>query len=266
MYSGYSHADHEYSKPAHESGMAIPVAEARGIEIQSKRDSPEFELAQAKGIKQRTLAPIRVAKAAQGEGGTGSGSDAQLNSPAAATTNGHYKEDKVEEESKGGGNPYFVIDTNPTPFNLPGISLKPTKRTSEDCSSLERVEKNKSKRVKMKHDGEISNETDVKGVEYEDISNEVDIRMKEREEKRKRKEEKKRKRESEGSVAVAGKVAGPVTEIEMPKKKKSKKCKGEGDAGELVSKKRHGPSGEEGEDGEGKMKKRKKTREAAAAI
>ena len=262
MYPGYSPADHEYGKAAQEFGAAIALAKARGIEVKLDPEGPQYEFAQAKGVKKRTLEQLKTAKAEKGEG-TGSGTDSGSDevAPATATnggtTNGDHKEMGTGEESKEADNAFFVIDTNPTRVNLSGVSHEPTKRAPEDQSPKELVERKKSKKAKTKHDGELPKNADEKPVEFEDISEEVDARLKEKEEKRKRKEEKKRKRESAGSGAVVAEVASPPAEVEKPKKKKHKKPKVEEDVIEQTSKRRHGSSGEEGAD-EGKKKKKKK--------
>ena len=266
MYPGYSPADHVYGDAAQEFGTAVSIAKAKGIEIPSEPDGPEYQIAQARGIKMRTLAQVRAAKAARGEGsgsGTGSGSDAQAASARTIgpVTNGHAKQGAGEDGTEEGESQFFVIDTNPTPVNLPGIISKSTKRTSEDRSPPEPTEKKKSKKVKTKHDGELPLNVENERVELEDISEEVDARLKEKEEKRKRKEEKKRKRESEGSNLTAEKVADAVAEMEKSKKKKSKKSEGGDMLEKSALKKRHGASDEEVGDGEGKKKKKRKKNE-----
>ncbi|MCJ1306295.1 hypothetical protein MMC08_009115, partial [Hypocenomyce scalaris] len=169
---------------------------------------------------------------------------------------------KSEDETAGGENTYFVIDTNPTPVNLPGLSHKPTKRATEDPSPPEPVEQKKSKKVKTKHDGELPGATLANNAEFEDISEEVDARLKEKEVKRRRKEEKKRKRLSEGPAGAVVDAASTEAVTEEPKKKKAKKV--QGDAGEdgVVTKKRHGSDGEDAVSREGQKKKRKKSKKS----
>lgn len=262
MYPGYSPADHQYGEAAQEFGAAWSVAKAEGVEFKPRPDGPQYEMAQAKGVKKSTLAGIRAAKAARGEGtGSGSGSEA----PAArstsngATTNGNKEDVKSED-----GNPYFMVDTNPTPVNLPGVSHQLEKRTSDTQAPEDPTSHRKSKKVKTKHDGEPT-ALKEKRVEFEDISAEVDARLKEKGEKRKRKEEKKRKRASdEVPDAVAETATEPVeaaTELEKPKKKKSKKTGENGEvagAESVVPTKRSGSSGDEAAGESGKKKKKLK--------
>lgn len=266
MYPGYSPADHEYGKAAEEYGKAAAEARARGEKVHF--DDLEYEIGQAKGIKRRTLAGIREAKVARegaGKGvgsGTGSGSDSAIGPtpPNPAATNGTAATAKVEQTAPEGDNPYFVIDTKPTPVNLSGTSHQTTKRSASPPP--EPHEGKKHKKQKKKHEGELPKGEEADKVEFEDISGEVDARMKEKEEKRKRKEEKKRKRESAGEPASTVPVpesADAALEAEKPKKKKSKHPSD----GELVdrtvsSKKRSVDAHEEPDDGEGKKKKRKK--------
>lgn len=246
MYPGYSPADHEYGKAAQEFGQQWSTAKAQGVEFRPAPDGPQYEFTQAKGDKRATLAKIRAVKAARGEGsGSGSGSASDVASVHAKTreppSNTRAQEPKTEEGNQTGTNPYFVVDTNPTPVNLPALLNKSAKRTSETQSPAEPVG-SKSKKAKAMHDGVLAN-TSEKRVEFEDIRGEVDKRMKEKEERRKRKDEKKRKRESSGSVGPEA-----VTEIDKPKKKKSKKLVKTVQPDGPTSRKRHVSNGDEGED------------------
>ena len=257
MYPGYSPADHEYGKAAEEYGREAARARAQGVEF--KPDGIDYEVGQGKGVKRKTLAQIRAAKAAKENGfgsGAGSGSDAGATKVAKepAATNGQGSQEEPAEEGANGDNPVFFVDTQPTPVNLPGVPHRPSKRES---SPPEPVEGIKPKKHKKKHDGDLPANADTAGVEFEDISAEVDARMKEKEEKRKRKE-KKRKRDTEGSSVLATEEVSAAAEVEKPKKKKSKKADGDVPADEVVSKKRRGEEVEEGADGKGKAKKKRK--------
>ncbi|MCJ1404268.1 hypothetical protein MMC11_007493, partial [Xylographa trunciseda] len=245
MYPGYSPADHEYGQAAQEFGQQWSAAKSQGIDFQPQPDGPQYEFSQARGVKRGTLAKIRAAKTANGEGsGSGSGSGSDVAPPPTKTNGAHpHKRPegvKSEEDEKDGANPYFVVDTNPTPVNLPGISHNAAKRRSSTEAPVEPVGV-KAKKAKTGHEGNVPNGTE-KRVEFEDISGEVDTRMKEKDEKRKRKEEKKRKRESGQSVD-----AEPAVESDNPnkKKKKSKKLEGEVEAVKIGSKKRRGSDGGE---------------------
>ena len=264
MYPGYSPADHEYGKAAEEYGLAVAAARKQGIDFNPTENGPEYKTAQARGLKRTTLAGMRAAKAAAEGGngsGPGSGSDTQFvrGTSTGSAVNGQAAEVKSEDETGDGENTYFVIDTSPTPVNLPGISHKPTKRATEDPSPPEPVEPKKSKKVKTKHDGELPGVASS-NLAFEDISEEVDARLKEKEERRRRKEEKKRKRLSEGSSGAIAEVATTEGVTEKPKKKKTKKSDGDAQVNGVDTKKRHGSDGEEAVDGEGQKKKRKKTK------
>ena len=285
MYPGYSPADHEYGKAAEEYGKVAAEARAKGIEI--KHPDAEHEIGQVKGVKRISLAEIRNAQAAKGKtsvsgsgGGTGSGSDGSIKQEPEepeepAKTNGQTGTGKVKRASPEGDNPYFIIDTKPTPVTVPGMSSQHLKRSA---SPLEAVEGKKHKKVKNKHDGEMPKEEDTQDVKFQDISEQVDARMKEKEKKRKMKEEKKRKRESEGEQAAAAEESQPAAEppavtaeAETPKKKKQKqkkkKVKGSEDEplpDRRASKKRLGEGDGEAEDGEGKKKKKRKKNDDTA--
>ncbi|KAG7002432.1 hypothetical protein G7Y79_00027g061240 [Physcia stellaris] len=272
MYPGYSPADHVYGQAAMEYGSAAARAKAEGVELKPEVDI-EYEIGQGKGIKRKRLAEMR----AQDGSGSASGSGTDV-------ADGK-KVKVVAEDANGEAQPAFYIDTNPTPVDLPFGQKKTDKRASPE---LEATEEKTLKKAKKAHEGEIPAAPPAGKLETEDISAEVDARMKEKEEKRRKKEEKKRKkeadkaaeetgtddkkrkREAEGSSAVLVDAAGEVGEEKKPKKKKSKKEKGEvkdaeadgtemkgevnGGEGNEESKKR---SREEG-DAEGKKKKKRK--------
>ena len=274
MYPGYSPADHEYGKAAEEFGRVAADARAKGVEI--KHPEVEYEIGQAKGIKRRTLAAMRRASAAKGQA-SGSGSGSGSEGPTTqvpnekATSQEKAKDEKAKTFTPEGDNPFFIIDTKPTPVNLPGITNQPVKRSASPSGS---PETKKQKKAKQHHEGELPTSGGAVKVEFEDISGEVDARMKEKEEKRKLKEEekrklkeeRKRKRESEGEQTEAAKAhatnsdtPAAAVEVETPKKKKAKKSNEEELADRTIENKRAGEDIEEAADGEGKkMKKRKK--------
>lgn len=266
MYPGYSPADHEYGKAAEEYGKAAAEARLQGIEL--KHPDAEYQIGQAKGAKRKTLAGIREKKAAKGKAsgvgsgsGTGSGSEDPLKQEPAqqATTNGKSRTEKVQEATPEGENPYFVIDTKPSPVNISGMPLQPLKRSA---SPPEAVEAKKSKKAKKKHDGAMSKGEDTTQVKTEDISEQVDARMKEKEEKRRMKEEKKRKRDADDGPLAAAEQSHAAAEVERPMKKKKAKKSGEEPLPDRTpSKKRSGEGTGDAGDGEGKKKKRKKSKE-----
>ena len=263
MYPGYSPADHEYGKAAEEHGRAVAQARVRGEEI--KPDGIEYQIGQGKSNRRHRLADARKANAAQenasgSDSATGSGSKGNSDSNTPAATNRKAVATKAEPTDVEGDDPFFVIDTKPTPVNLPEESHKVSKRSGSP--SPEPTEGRKLKKAKKRHEGEAPKAEDQNGVQFEDISKEVDARMKEKEAKRKRKEEKKRKRESEGdagaSSAVNAEDGDGAMGVEKPKNKKPKHKSEEAPAEEAISKKRPGEDGGESKGGEGKKKKKRK--------
>ncbi|KAL9634326.1 MAG: hypothetical protein Q9164_004158 [Protoblastenia rupestris] len=295
MYPGYSPADHEYGVAAEEFGRYATEARQKGEKIELP--GVEYEVGQAKGIKRKSLAGMKEAlakkKEKEGSGsGSGSGSDAPVIKHAheKTTTNGEATETNLAgatSEALGeDDNPYFVVDTKPMKVDLPGIPAP--KRSATPSGSTEIKE---SKRVKKSHEGELP-----AGEGFEDISAEVDAKLKEKEEKRKHKEEKKRKRETggahESAVASMARASGETdspmnrkkkkhkdsTEdakaemgialddgddvgaevVQKPKKKKPKHSNDEGLSDRRATKKRAGEEDGEIEDGEGKKKKKRK--------
>ena len=271
MYPGYSPADHIYGNAAMEAGAAAAAAKKAGLALKPPVDI-EYEIGQAKGIKRKKLVDMRAAKGSQGGNGSGSGSGADT--PARAV-NGHGQEVKAADTKKAetkpaaeaseSEQPAFFVDIKPTPVNLPFTIPKPSKRQSP---KPEPTEQTTPKKIKKKHDGDTPVAPKPGQIETEDISAEVDKRMKEKEERRKRKEEqkkeKKRKRETEDPSSVAAGASSTVAEAETPKKKKSKKDHNAKEA-EEASKKRPADDQVAGDDGEGKTKKRKKHQEEAEA-
>ena len=216
MYPGYSPADHEYGKAAEEYGKWASETIKQG----AKPELPgglEYEIGQARGIKRGSLTGIREAKKQRKGAGSGSGSESD-NAPnkkepepsaAAPTTNGDINPRITNpEEAEQGKNPYFVVDTEPMKLNIPGV--RPPKRDTTPPDSSEK----KHKKAKKVHDGTLP-----AGEGFEDISKEVDAKLKEKEEKKKHKEKKKRKRESSGGAPKTEPSTAPET---SSKKKKAK--------------------------------------------
>ena len=223
MYPGYSPTDHEYGRAAEEFGCYATQMREKGKVIET--DEVDYEIGQAKGIRRKkTLAGIREAlgnkKEKEGSGlESGSGSD----TPARKYTNGNTAStgdaggDKnpaaTSEAPAGGDNPSFVVDTKPMKVDLSGSQRHKRSATPPDSMDVK-----KHKKTKKKHEGDLPT-----GEGFEDISGEVDAKLKEKEEKRKRKKERKRKRESDGPSSVTATDARALTvECEKPKKKRQK--------------------------------------------
>jgi hypothetical protein len=204
---------------AQEIERGWPKAKAQGTESKPSPNGPEYRIGRANGAKYKTSAEIRAARAARGmpafsQPRAGSETSRQVPNGASAT-----------EAASNGDNQHFIIDTQPTPVNIRGFLNHPIKRPAEEAEEME----TKSKKPKTKHDGVVpgkgSREVEI---EFEDITEEVDARMRKREEKRMtRGEMKKRKRESEVSVAEPAQDATKSNDVEKPKRKKGKTGKGE---------------------------------------
>lgn len=299
MYPGYSPADHEYGKAAEEYGAFAAAARAQGVDV--KHPDLEYELGQARGIKRKTSEENRESTnvkhggpGSRGAGEAPGGPEPKPMTPYALHLKNQAKGKNITDETAtNGGNPYFVIDVDPTPVNLTGLPTQSPKRSAspehleqekskakkkhkgnlpqttdhplefEDVSSPKRSaspeppEQEKSKKAKKKHEGNLPQATDHR-VEFEDISQEVDARLKEKEAKRKRKEEKKRKREPADSTTAPAESSA-AAEVEKPKKK-SRKSEGTVLVDRSPSKKRHNAEDGEGQE-DSKKKKRKKSKE-----
>lgn len=214
MYPGYSPEDVEYGKAAGEVGQALGELKKQGIKWDGPANGAEYQVGQAHGAKRKMLFMKDRTES------TGSENSAQPSGSA---------EPKPEEASEG--NPYFVIDTEPTPVSLPTMEPKSSKKRSLE-DGTEASGKKKSK--KPKEEKEIV-------VETEDISAEVEASLRAKEEKAKAKEEKKRRRSSGGDDS----------------EKVSKKAKKE------KIKKRDAASGAESTDDGDSKRKRKKIKDSA---
>ena len=200
---------------------------------------------------------------------TDSGSDRLVaNSPKPRTVNGQDEGQTVESNRARSANvdstaqkqePLFFVDVNPTPVNLAGIAIKSPKRGP---SLGDNDEGKKAKKTKTYHNNDEEQfPLEKPEVEFEDISQEVDARLKEKEEKRKRRKEKKRKK----SANFASDVGAPdaITTAEEPARpKKKKRLRQNHDA--LVEttevKKTSNAESDEGQS-ERRKKKRKKNKE-----
>ncbi|KAL8714051.1 MAG: hypothetical protein Q9225_006654 [Loekoesia sp. 1 TL-2023] len=238
MYPGYSPGHFEYGKAAEEFGRYASEARKKGIEV--KPEGMDYKLGQSKGLAHMNLAQIRAANAEKTDAGSGSENEPQ----AAKGKENHETEDQM-----------FFMDSNPTPVNVVSAVNSSVKRKA----TPEPVEANIPKRQKKKHsdqsagvDGVDRTVDEPVRVEFEDISGEVDARLKEKEERRKRKqqikEEKKRKRESEGSSAVIAEASSTV-DLSKPKKKKTRQAENDGQAGLESLKKRSTIDDEEAAEG-----------------
>ncbi|KAI9734443.1 MAG: hypothetical protein M1818_006831 [Claussenomyces sp. TS43310] len=229
MYPGYSPAHVTYDEASSEFGKAVGSLRQQGQDWKPPADGPEFVVGQGKGSKRVEKKVEKMEKVVE-DGLVGG--RVEIKTVKAAT-----QKSEPEEE---GDNQYFVIDTNPTPVITAGVKRS---AETEDEGEGEGEEETGGERKKSKKEKKEKKEKKKTGeaeqpvaVETEDITAEVDAKL-----KAKHKKESKRRRES----------GGDEEEKVVKKSKKDKKDK---------SKKRDGSDGEN-EDGEGKKKKRKKSAE-----
>lgn len=161
-------------------------------------------------------------------------------------------------------NTYFVIDIKPTPINLTALSPAAAKERSTKKKKDESIKKVSppNKKQKTTHDGDLPTQPAVEAEkpakkqkkkhdgelpaaphELEDISQQVEARLREKGDKKKRDKEKKRKRDSNNSEAaqnegLASETApGPAmaqTEQGTTHKKKKMKSMGEAEGEQLA--------------------------------
>lgn len=192
-------------------------------------DAPRQETTGSKRRKLEETSPY----IAPSKGNSMKGSDSGLDGPEAisskpTTINDQGESQRAESRAARGADDdatlekqdtSFVIDVNSTPVKLAGIAIKPRKRRSSIGNNHERK---KTKKPKTRHidDEQFSSPAKPK-VEFEDISQEVDARLREREEKRRRKEKKRKKIIDVDSNFIAL-DANPTAEGPVRLKKKKK--------------------------------------------
>jgi len=276
MYPGYSPADHIYGEAANEYGKAVAEAKRLGLPIPADPNGPQYVEGQSIVSKKQALANAN-ANANSSQALSGSSTAELTKSPR------QNAEQKAGDETNGDV-PLFVIDSNPTPVNLQQAEDEKTKKSEKKkrrTSTTKDGEPRKKKAKTVASEPEADPE-EMDGVEpttapaapvvdTEDISADVDARLKAKEEKRKRKEgkaEKKRKRSQEDSSMVVGEVEdAPAVAVESSKPSKKKVKTDEAAQGEKAvkkskkDKKRHmGEEEAESEviaNGEGKKKSKK---------
>lgn len=248
------------------------IAKDQNIDLTTTKSNGE--LSQSVDVKRTKLADLRAATAAH-EISPGSENDSGSNGPEknsseSRVANGFGKGARAENdtvESAAGDatsekeNPFFVIDVNPTPVHLPGITMKSPKRGAS-FGDNDLGKKIKKKKARHTNDNEESSFAEKLAVELEDISQEVDERLKKREEKRKLKLDKKRKKGIEISPEIM--VPDVTTTAEQPgRPKKKRKSRENHDA--LVeatdTNKRDRVDNDQGQS-ESKKKRRKKHKES----
>ncbi|OAX85169.1 hypothetical protein ACJ72_00471 [Emergomyces africanus] len=159
----------------------------------------------------------------------------QSPSTSQSTTQGNNHNPCDGPSATGGSNPHFVFDKRPMPVSLPQhprgsrnkSSFDNDFRARDNGGLINNLPAGKRKRVYSTEHGEAVNidnlptGSSTRFVETEDISAEVEARLKAKEESRRRraeKQEKKRKRNSTGSISGA-----PGTESSsQPRAKRSK--------------------------------------------
>jgi hypothetical protein len=219
MYPGYSPADHIYGEASQEYGSEWSRAKKEGKEPKlDPTRGPEYVVGSSRIGKRKQLEEVQ--KGLSTDDGQPTSSRAESSTKE---SNASIPPAKPSEGIADTGNPYFVVDTQPTPVNIPDHTTA-TAETSH-----------KSKKSKTKHEDP---KTATPIIETEDISAEVEARMKSKEGKRDKKDkkdsikEKKRKRETDDSTTLAEVtetataepvVADASTTAEKPKKKKAKK-------------------------------------------
>ena len=286
MYPGYSPADHIYGKAAEEYGKNASIMKQNGEEL-PRPENMEYHIGQGKGIKRRGSfdhgSPPKMLKGqhsgegvssdaagtnnGDSNGATDDGGDIVM-SDAGDVAKGNSLPNDAAGTSPSSDNPFFIIDTKPTPVKFgdfastsaPGGkgeskngrkdssgSVAGDKHRTKDKKDKKNKQKDEvpkpdvksiseekpTKKHKKKHEGELP----AAPSELQDISAEVEARLQEKRDKKEREKNKKRKRESEGTGPSGSNGADTVgqdpSQPEM--KTKKKKSKPSSEAQDLVN-------------------------------
>ena len=163
MYPGYSPADVLYGDPAREFGEQWTLAKEQGAEFNTEPDGPQYELGQAKGVRKhkKSIEQVREELAAKGEplasipkpGTPGTqtqpGPETQREAPSSSASS-HIGKDRSAPRPTGPSTnqetPLCIVDTKPTPVDLPLIApSKKAKMTKRDGSMAREQSKKKRK-------------------------------------------------------------------------------------------------------------------------
>ena len=237
MYPGYSPADHIYGEAAAEYGQVVAESRRLGKEIGRDPSGLEYIVGQSQLSAKEQIEEIRrkreEAKKLERKDETSGRVGSQREQEAVDV-------DPMEGvEQLPDGSQLFVIDSNPTPLELlqsrsaPAPALKDKNKANNKVKrrvsfqdeqhnpNLEITSPNPHKTKKAKLDGGTSPTviTSKPLVEENDISDEVDARLKAKEEKRKSKKEKKRKRDSGSSELIDETATAAEPAIEAPTEK-----------------------------------------------
>ncbi|KAL9037077.1 MAG: hypothetical protein Q9214_005857, partial [Letrouitia sp. 1 TL-2023] len=253
MYHGNSPGDVEYGKATNKYGEFAARARAEGREI--KPEGVEYVVGQSRGQTRK-----RARRMSENEALGNPASSVNTTEPKTSietdATNIRKGDVRATDRALKEERPFFVIDTKPTPVHVSNHLIAHAKQRNEE---QEPVATSVSKMAKRKHEGPLpeapkTNEQVLKNaVEFEDISAEVDARMKNKEEMRVQKEEKKAKEASEKTRSEA---VLDSSEGKKRKDKKKHKRKRESEASNVIT------SGNALEDEKPQKKKTKKAKEA----
>lgn len=268
MHPEYLSVDYEQGNAAEECDQS--ASETRNQDADIKPAESDDALGQERRAKRTKFGHVRASIAAH-KSGTGSGLNGPVaNSSEPRAVNGLAEGPKAEggmatsangDEAFDKGKPLFVIDVNPTPVNLAGITIQSPKRGPSLGDNDEGKQTKKAKTYQIDDNVEPSPPEKAE-VEFEDISQEVDARLKEKEEKRKRKKGKKRKKGADvTSDVTAPDITTTAEEPGRPKKKNKFRQNYDAPVEATETKKRSGAESDEGQV-ERKRKRRKKNKGA----
>ncbi len=267
MYPGYSPADHIYGEAAQEYGERAAELKRKGMDLKLDPDGPQYVVGHEKRPRRLSQEPEQT-------------QPASISSAGAQNVSREDEEGEPMEgiEQSTDAEQYFVIDSKPTPIIDPGEIQKQKNKANDKAkrrvsfkeeqdvgsASINNPDIPKTKKAKVSATEPPAVVNCGSSVQEEDLSEEVDARLKAKEEKRRRKQEKKRKRDSGDSLEIGQEHASSelaygrvdTSLVGKPRKKLHKKDQNEiSGAAE--------PSAEASDDKESKKDRKKKKKVGA---
>ncbi len=231
MYPGYSPADHIYGEAAQEYGERAAEIKRQGIDLEIDPNGPQYVVGQSKKPRRLSQEPEILTSS--------------ISSASAPNANGQDQGGEPMEgiEQSAGEPQYFVIDSKPSLVADLGEVQKQKNKANDkakrrvsfkdeqegEAASDDNFDTRKPKKAKIVVSGSPATVISEPAVQKEDISAEVEARLKAKEEKRKRKEERKRKRDSGDSSEIvqsessAAPTGASAEKSSMPTEKPKKK-------------------------------------------
>lgn len=224
MYPGYSPADHIYGEASSEFGRTATKSQRDRLKVTSNSDVPQSEISQSKKqlLATRGKAPMDSENANLTPLGTRNSTNETVESVTDVTKT---------DDTAGGGNPFFVIDTNPTPVNTGALTGKPATTKAEKLSISADKAKDSKKDKKRKRESESDPSSAVAKDEEQVPSTAGENAAKSKKHKKEKKKDNGKKEPKAGAATSSDETSNKLAETTEgsqaaePNKSKKKKDK-----------------------------------------